>query len=41
MPDEPPIHGVDALEIFMNREGMALKKVLLEKGLPQLPKERK
>jgi hypothetical protein len=41
MPDELPIHGVDALEIFMNQAGMALEKALLEKGLAELLKERK
>jgi hypothetical protein len=28
MPDELPVHSVDALEMFMNHAGMALEKAL-------------
>jgi hypothetical protein len=41
LPDQKPIKGIDALEIFMNQAGMALEKALLEKKLAELQKERK
>ena len=41
MPDELLIHGVDALEMFMNHAGIASEKALLEKGLSEHLKERK
>lgn len=41
LPDQKPIKGIDALEIFMNQAGMALEKALLEKKLAEFQKERK
>ena len=36
MPEKLPIHGIDAPEIFMSQEGMALKKPCKKRGLPSL-----
>jgi hypothetical protein len=41
LPDQKPIKGIDALEIFMNQAGMALEKALLEKKLAEFQKEKK
>jgi len=36
-----PVHGIDLLEIFMNRAGMALEMALLKKRLAKPLKEKK
>jgi hypothetical protein len=41
MPVELPVHGIDALEIFMNHAGMALEKALLKKRLAKPLKEKR
>ncbi len=41
MPDELPVHGIDALEILMNQAGKALEKALLKKRLAKLLKEKR
>ena len=40
LPNPKLVKGMDTLEIFMNRAGMALKRASLEKRLAELQKER-
>lgn len=41
MPNELPIHDINAFEIFLNKAGMALEKALLKKRPDEHLKERK
>jgi hypothetical protein len=41
MPNELPIHDINAFEIFLKQAGMALEKALLKKRPAEHLKERK